>query len=150
MTFDDHGDIVIANCGCPAGGRPHVSCKHIAALYYAYCKLVEETSLQDPCTSCLQVWNRPCKRRLPPQEVDEIIFVNEEYCKSKRPVQPMQYDPRPAELQHTTADKIEGLRDALLSTGKDIAFLHVQSLPIPIASNSGKGLNYHGIVTSQV
>ena len=151
MILDPHGDIVSASCGCPAGGKPHGSCKHIAALCYAleaYCRLVEETRLQDSCTSRLQVWNRPRKRRLPPQEVEEISFIKEEYGKSKRPVQPMVYDPRPVELQCTTAAEIEALRDTLYATGKDVAFLHVLPLPNPIASNSGKRLNYHQIVTS--
>ena len=118
MTLNDNGDVVTASCGCPAGGRPHGSCKHIAALCYtleAYCRFVEETRLQDSCTSRPQVWNRPRKRRLPPQEIDEITFIKEEYGKSKRPMQPMQYDPRPAELQHTSTDEIRGLRDALLA-----------------------------------
>jgi hypothetical protein len=73
------------------------------------------------------------------QEVEEISFIKEEYGKSKRPMQPMVYDPRPVELQHTTAAEIEALRDALSATRKDIAFLHVLPLPSPIASNSGKG-----------
>ena len=149
MTLDDNGDVVTASCGCPAGGRPHGSCKHIAALCYAleaYCRFVEETRLQDSCTSRPQVWNRPRKRHLTPQEIDEITFVKEEYGKSKRPMQPMQYDPRPAELQHTSADEIKVLRDALLATGKDVAFLHILPLPSPIASNSGKGLYHHEIV----
>ena len=151
MTLDDNGDVVTASCGCPAGGRPHGSCKHIATLCYAleaYCRFVEETRLQDSCTSRPQVWNRPRKRRLPPQEIDQITFIKEEYGKSKRPMQPMQYDPRPAELQHTSNEEIIGLRDALLATGKDVAFLHVLPLPSPIASNSGKRFNYHHIVTS--
>ena len=99
MTSDHHGDIVTASCGCPADGKPHDGCKHIAALCYAleaYCRLVEETRQDNSCTSRLQVWNRPRKRRLPPQEVEEM-FVKEEYGKSKRPMQPMVYDPRPTE-----------------------------------------------------
>ena len=151
MTLDHHGDIVTASCGCPAGGKPHGSCKHIAALCYAleaYCRLVEETRQDDSCTSRLQVWNHPRKRRLPPQEVEEIMFVKEEYGKSKRPMQPMVYDPRPTELQHTTTTEIEALRDALLATGKNVAFLHVLPLPNSIVSNSGKELNHHDTVIS--
>ena len=60
----------------------------------------------------------------------------------------MVYDPRPAELQRTTAAEIEALRDTLYATGKDVAFLHVLPLPTPTASNSGKRLNYLHIVTS--
>jgi hypothetical protein len=44
-------------------------------------------------------------------------------------MQPMVYDPQPAELQHTTAAEIEALRDALFAIRKDIAFLHVLPLP---------------------
>ena len=151
MTLDIFGDIVMASCGCPAGGKPYGSCKHIATLCYAleaYCRLIEETRQEDSCTSHLQEWNRPRKRRLPPQEVEGIAFVKEEYGKSKRPVQPMIYDPQPAELQHTTAAEIEALRDALLATGKDVAFLHVLPLPNSTLSNAGKGLNHHNIVIS--
>ena len=73
----------------------------VAALCYAlesYCRLNEETRQEDSCTSCLQEWNRPRKRRLSPQEVEEIAIVKAEYGKSKHPTQPMIYDSQPAEL----------------------------------------------------
>lgn len=32
IELDNSGDIVSAGCGCPAGVKPHGSCKHILAL----------------------------------------------------------------------------------------------------------------------
>ena len=32
-------DVVLAECGCPAGKGPHGSCEHIAALIYALADL---------------------------------------------------------------------------------------------------------------
>ena len=140
LTLDNSGDIVSASCGCPAGGKPYGSCKHISALCYAleeYSRM-KETCQTDSCTSRLQEWNHPRKRRLPPQEVEDITFVKEEYGKTKRQLQSMAYDPRPTEFQCTTTTEVKLLRDTLSASGKDIAFVHL--LPLT-NSNEGKTFN---------
>ena len=57
LTLDNSADIVSAGCGCPAGAKPHCSCKHIiSALCYAleeYSR-IKEIRLPDSCTSRLQ------------------------------------------------------------------------------------------------
>ena len=123
LTLDNSGDIVSASCVCPAGTKPFGSCKHISALCYAleeYSR-IKKIRQPDACTSRLQEWNRPLKRRLQPQEVEEIAFIKEEYGKNKQPSLSMVYDPRPVEFQHTTSIEVEALRSKLSDTGKDIA-----------------------------
>ena len=59
----------LAECSCPAGKGSHRSCKHIAATlfalenFYVTCQETEDESVS--CTSKLQVWNQPRKKRLP-------------------------------------------------------------------------------------
>ena len=142
MSIDSNGDIESASCGCPAGGKPFGSCKHISALCYAleeYSR-IKQIRQPDSCTSRLQEWNRPRKRRLPPQEVEEIAFIKEEYGKSKRPLPSMVYDPRPTEFQCTTSAEVESIRDTLLASGSDIALLHLLPLANSLMSKPGKGL----------
>ena len=54
-------DIVHAECGCPAGRRPHGSCKCIAALSFALVDFCRNGVLPEflTCTDKLQQWNRP-------------------------------------------------------------------------------------------
>ena len=139
LVLDRSGDIMGAGCGCPAGGKPYGSCKHISALCYAleeYSR-IKEIRQPDACTSRLQEWNQPRKRRLDSREVEEIAFVKEEYGKNKRHSGTMVFDPRPIELQCTSPGEVSALRNSLADVGKDIAFLHLLSLPAPIPSRSG-------------
>ena len=80
------GDIKSASCGCTAGLGPKGSCKHIAALCYALEEFnrIKTTVQYTACTSKLQEWNRPRKRTLEPQQVDEIKFIKHEHGKIKR------------------------------------------------------------------
>jgi hypothetical protein len=55
----------------------------------------------------LQEWNRPRKRTLKPQHVDEIKFIKHEHGKIKREHTKMVYDPRPQHLQHTANNEVE-------------------------------------------
>ena len=94
------GEVHTAYCVCPGGLAG--CCNHIPALLYALEEFVrlglrEESRL--PCTSHLQLWNRPRCRRVPPSRVVEVRAVKEEYGKQKRrKVQPI-FDPRPTNLR---------------------------------------------------
>ena len=75
MTLDNHGT---ASCECPDGGKPHGSCSRLAAFRYsleAYDRLVEETRLENFCTSHLQVWNYPRNCELLPHELKNTAFL---------------------------------------------------------------------------
>ena len=76
------------------------------------------------------------KRRLESHEVDDISFVKDEHGKTKKAPQSMVYDPRPPELQKTTAQEkeISTLRD---NTGIPSSFLHL----LPLPNLTGASLN---------
>ena len=71
------GDITYAECGWPAGLAPTSSCKHIGALGYALEEFSRTQILrtQVACTSQLQSWNQPRKRKVETTEVENIKFV---------------------------------------------------------------------------
>ena len=68
VTLDSAGDITQATSACPAGSGPFGSCKHISALCYALEEFNRTKQLRSPesCTSRLQKWNHPRKRKLEP------------------------------------------------------------------------------------
>ena len=76
-------DIRFANCGCVAGRGPKTSCKHIAALCYAFEDFVR-TFMDDTnaeavsCTDKLMDWNKPRKRKLSPKRLSEVDFSVEQ------------------------------------------------------------------------
>ena len=122
------GDIVSCCCGCAAGGGPHGSCKHLAALCYALEEYYRLNATRDyvACTSKLQSWNQPRKRVLDPLPVNEIKFVKLEYGKVyTRKHETPAYDPRPQQHRHTSDSEIRSLHDQLLSVSTRCAFLHV-------------------------
>jgi hypothetical protein len=65
------------------GVGPTGRCKHICALCYA---LKEFYKLRSPksCTSELQKWNQPWKRKLDACAVNNIDFMKHEYGKEKK------------------------------------------------------------------
>ena len=90
------GEILFSSCPCPAGKGPLGSCKHIAALCYA---LEEFNRLKctrefDTCTSRLQTWNQPRKRKLDPQTVYDIDFSKKIYRRVKKKKPKPLTDPR--------------------------------------------------------
>ena len=58
------------------------------------------------CTSKLQQWNHPRKRKLDSEVMDEIKFVEHEHGKVKREIKCHTYDPRPIDLQQTSAEEV--------------------------------------------
>ena len=95
LTMDGNAEVENAPCGCPAGAGPKGSCKHISALCYSleeYCRIKKLRSPQS-CTSELQKWNQPRKRKLESRSVEDISFVKHEYGKTKKVEQSVLYDP---------------------------------------------------------
>lgn len=136
ITLDRVGDITQANCACPAGSGPFGSCKHIGALCYALEEFCRIKLIRQPesCTSQLQRWNQPRKRRLDPCDVDDIMFVKYEYGKTKKQAPSMAYDPRPSGLTSTAESEIELLRKRLSETKKEVALLHLLPLSFPTSA----------------
>ena len=131
LTMDSNADVLKSSCGSPAGAGPKGSCKHIAALCYAleeYCRIKDLRSPRS-CTSQLQTWNQPRKRRLDSCSVDDISFIKHEYGKTKKIAESVMYDPRPSTMRSTSDSSVQSLRQNLLRTGKDLAILHL--LPNP-------------------
>jgi len=126
--------IYCAECGCPAGRGPQGSCKHIAALCYALEDLVKIRSIviegDDACTSLLQKWNQPRKKRLDSKKVEDIDFSNHPYGKvGPTRAHYKSYDPRPSNLQKTTKGDLEELTQQLKSYPTPCGFLHLLTQP---------------------
>ena len=119
LSINDVGHIQTAACGCPAGIGPTGRCKHISALCYAPEEYYRIKTLRSPwsCTSELQTWNRPHKRKLDACAVDDIEFVKNEYGKEK--VLPsLAYDPRPPAYRSMPECSTKSLQEQL-KTGKN-------------------------------
>ena len=93
---EHEGDIAFASCPCPAGKGPRGSCKHIAALCYALEEFVRLrcTRQFETCTSRLQTWNQPRKRKFDSQSVYEIDFSKKIYGREERNTAKPLNDPR--------------------------------------------------------
>lgn len=119
MCIDTTNSIVKgAECTCPAGRGPSGSCKHIAAFCYALEDFVRtrdklEGDDQASCTSVLQQWNKPKKRRLNSKMAEDISFRNKKFNVVPKRNPTDLFDPRPSALRKTTEADIEELRDSL-------------------------------------
>ena len=126
-------EVCLAECSCPAGRGPHGSCKHIAATLFAlenFNTIREEIQDDDTitCTSKLQTWNQPRKRRLDSQPVNEISFkVEHYYCKPTRQSKELA-DPRPLELQKTTDEEKKAFIDNLKKLEISCGFLDLMTV----------------------
>ena len=67
-------DILSAACGCPGGCGPVASCKHIAALCYAFYNFCEHGLLPYflTCTDKLGEWNKPRSKKVDPIPVSDL------------------------------------------------------------------------------
>ena len=93
---ESQGEILFASCPCPAGKGPLGSCKHIAAVCYAleeFCR-IKCTREFETCTSRLQTWNQPRKRKLEPKSVYDIDFSKKVYRREERNATKCLIDPR--------------------------------------------------------
>ena len=82
MGGDDENDkfvdsVLYAECSCPAGKAPKASCKHLAALMYAFEDFCRHGYTRDiiTCTDELQKWNQPAKRKSEPMKVSEMVWT---------------------------------------------------------------------------
>lgn len=81
--------VLEANCICPAGKGPWGSCKHLAPLCYCLENFVKmrSTAIQlneASCTSVLQKWNHPRKKRLDSKMVEDISVESAVLGKEKK------------------------------------------------------------------
>ncbi len=74
LSVEIDGEITAASCGCPAGAGPKGSCKHIAAFSFSLEEFCGMKWLRSPqsCTSELQKWNQPHKRKLESCSIEDI------------------------------------------------------------------------------
>ena len=128
-------DITNAKCTCPAGQGPFGSCKHLSALCYAledYVKLrdIAMEAGEHSCTSLLQKWNQPRKRRLDSKKVQDIDFSSLPHGKdAPTRIHYKSYDPRPPSMQKTTKTELEELTEQLNTLATSCGFLHLLSRP---------------------
>ena len=125
-------DILSAACGCPGGCGPVASCKHIAALCYAFCSFCEHGVLPDflTCTDKLNEWNRPRSKKVNPILVSDLqahqLVKKGEFITIKRaPRVPSNYDPRPISMRETSSTAVDNLRADLLSLPQPCAFVTI-------------------------
>ena len=125
------GNIVGAECGCPAGKAPHASCKHIGALCYAleeYSRLGRidrDYLIYLTCTDRLQEWNKPRQKRLDPLPVTSLSSRRNEILQNNKNSSLVLFDPRLSGNQKIGNEAIEKLRCDLLSLDQSPAFLDV-------------------------
>ena len=105
---EHESEIRFVSCACPAGKGPHGSCKHIAALCYALEEFVrlECTREFETCTSRLQTWNQPRKRKLDSQSVYEIDFSKKIYRREERNNAKPLNDPRRPSERNNDSEKV--------------------------------------------
>ena len=127
---DDKGKVVYASCPCPAVRGSKGDCKHVAATCYALEEFsrLKSTREFESCTSRLQKWNQPRKRKLDAQSVYDIDFSKKIYGREERnSVKPLR-DPR--RLQDRNSDCSLANKD-LLDRIKDVkpncAFYYLMS-----------------------
>ena len=122
-------------CTCPAGKGPHGSCKHLAALCFAIEDFVKTRTIaleqgEEACTSLLQKWNQPRKRRLDSKKVEEISFSSLSFGK-EGPIRihHKSYDPRPPSMRNTTQLDLDELVEELESLPVSSGFVHLLKKP---------------------
>ena len=144
LTLDKMtADVTNAKCSCPAGQGPSGSCKHLAALCYAledYVKLraIIMEAGENSCTSLLQKWNQPRKRRLDSKKVEDIDFSSLPHGKdAPTRIHYKSYDPRPPSMRKTTKTELEELTQQLSTLTMSCGFLHLLSQPSEAESAKG-------------
>lgn len=105
---EHEGETAFASCPYPADKSPQGSWQHIAALCYA---LEEVLRLKctwefETCTSRLQTWNQPQKRKLDSQTVYEIDFSKKKReRREERTAMPLN-DPRRPSQRNNDSKKV--------------------------------------------
>ena len=81
LTIDKANvDVSSAQCTCPAGKGPFGSCKHIATQCFALQDFVKTREIileqgEEACTSVLQRWNQPRKKRLESKKIEDAVSL---------------------------------------------------------------------------
>ena len=132
-------DVCHAQCNYPTDRSLHGSCKRNAAIlfaleiFYSTYKEIQASSNDNDvsCTSKLQTWNQPKKRRLESKCSSDIAFRVEDYyhkpChQSKQPL-----DPQPLDSQKTTDAEIEAFFGNLTELKVSCGFLDLILLAEP-------------------
>ena len=86
--------VLSASCVCIAGLAG--GCNHVAGSLYALEDFVRSAMREEanlPCTSKLQKWNQPCRRKVQPSCAMDACFIKEEFGKAKRAQRHHLYDP---------------------------------------------------------
>ena len=129
-------NVCSAQCSCPAGKGPCGSCKHLAALCFALEDFVKMRSVvlekgEDACTSLMQKWNQPRKKRLESKKVEDIDFSSIPHGKEAPiRVHHHSYDPSPCEMQKTTKNELEEFTEQLKKALQvPCGFLHFLTNP---------------------
>jgi len=145
IILEKSGKVKEASCKCPAGRGPRGSCKHIAAFCYSLADFVKTREIalelgEDACTSMLQKWNQPSrKRKLDPEKAEDISFncpVPPHLEKAKKRRENKGYDPRPLAMQKTTAGDLEELCSSLEQLPTVRSFLHLLRKPTLVRDDS--------------
>ena len=122
---EHESEIRFASCACPAGKGPRGSCKHIAALCYALEEFVRLKCTREfeTCTSRLQTWNQPRKRKLDSQSVYEIDFSKKIYRREERNnVKPLNDPRRPSERNNDSEKVNRELLDKIKTVKPNCGF----------------------------
>ena len=83
---------------------------------------------EESCTSLLQKWNQPRKRRLDSKKVEDIDFSSLPHGKDALTrIHYIFYDPRPLKLQKTTKTELEEFVQQLNTLKMPCGFLHLLS-----------------------
>ena len=138
------GNVVSAECGCPAGKSPHASCKHVGALCYAleeYSRIGKNDHEYLTCTDRLQEWNKPRQKGLDPLPVASLTHRRNVILQNKSSSL-VSFDPRPLEHRKLGSEVIETLRCDLLALNESSAFL---DLLVPSVEKINHDHMYHSI-----
>ena len=130
VVLSPSAEILYAEDGCPAGKGPAGSCKHIAAFCYAIEEFVRLGFTRPflSCTSRLQAWNQPRKKKLEPKTIYEISFERAEYGKMKKshpkPI-PRDYNAIPMKHRRDQLEATKKLSELCSGLSRPCAFLKV-------------------------
>ena len=130
MFLSPSAEILYAEDGCPAGRGPTGNCKHIAAFCYALEEFVRLGFTRPflSCTSRLQTWNQPRKKKLDSKNIYEILFERAEYGKVKKAhpkPSPQNYNAIPVKHRREQLDATLKLANLSKGLSKPCAFVKV-------------------------
>ena len=129
LSMMNSEEIVFASCPCPAGKGLLASCKHTAAACYTLEEFsrLKSTRNLETCTSGLQIWNQPRKRKLDPQCVYDNNFAKKAYGKEIK-LAKSPYDPRNPSHRNINSQEVNSeILDRICKAKPDCGFFHLLS-----------------------